>query len=133
MTEQQNIQAFEKTIAILSDADILKLINSLTIETLYEFRDKKTPAAAIVTIDQQTNFVIMYFYRTHSKMCGFQYVINFNVSEQNTNVLCLLFTKYALRMQRLGGKKSTHSVKNLIEYYCLKIKGYKDHLKQPKQ
>lgn len=126
-------QIFEKSVINLNAQAIVKLIDTLTIENLNDFKDKKTPASAIVTVNDQLNFVIMFFYWSKNKMLGFQYVLGFNVDQQNTEILCALFSKHVARMQRITNGKNTHSIKNLTEYYALQIKGYKEHLKKPKQ
>lgn len=126
-------EIFAKSIVHLNASDINKIIDVLTIDTLNEFRDNKTPASAIVSVDDKMNFVLMFFYTRGTKKIGFQYVVNFTLNETDSNILGALFAKYVLRAQRLSGVKNTHSIKNLSEFYGLQIKGYKEYLKKPKQ
>lgn len=133
MTEKNHIQIFEKSIASLNNDQCIKIIDKLNIDNLNELKSNKANAAAIVSQTEQLDFAIMYFFRRSGKICGFQYQIRFMIGEESTNILCDLFTKYVLRMQRMFGVKQVHTTKNLCEYYTLQIKGYKDHLKKQKQ
>ena len=130
---EQVISDFEKQTNLLNDEQVKKIIPNMDSKSMQDLCKDKKRSGAFVVIDNQSNFVLMFFYHADKGMRAVQYVVGKDIVPDGALILCGLFSEYVLKVLNMAKVKTTHEKFKLAEFYNRQIAGYKEFLKKEKQ
>ena len=93
----------------------------------------KKQSGAYVVIDDQSNFVLMFFYHVNNGIKAAQYVVGKDVLPDGALILSNMFAGYILKIMKLAKVENKHSLFELGAFYAKQISGYKEFLTKQKQ